>query len=338
MSHIFDALQKSEAERSGIDLSALAAATELLEVAERQAAVEHETAAPSETAVAPAVIADAETALPLEAAPSLRPGLAFPSDEEPARTSDQVNQFSQFQALRVLVPLQSRLVCVTDKESLAAEKFRFVAVRLRQLQQSRALKTVLITSCVPKEGKSMVAANLACTLARRARQKTLLLEGDLRRPSLAQMFGLGRIPGICEWLQGESGPATSIYRLEGPDLWILPAGSTPRNPLELMQSGRLSALMDQLKAWFDWIVVDSPPVLPLGDTSVWMRLADGILLVTRQGTSEKRQLQRGLETIEQSKLIGALLNCSTNTAHSDYYSYYRDNPHAASQPTSHSRK
>jgi len=113
----------------------------------------------------------------------------------------------------------------------------------------------------------------------------------------------------------------NIYRLEGPGCWFLPSGSSPRNPLELMQSGRLNALMDQLAASFDWIVIDSPPVLPLGDTSLWMRQADGVLLVTRQGATEKQKLQRGLEAIEKSKLIGALLNSSREAASSDYYSH-----------------
>jgi len=90
----------------------------------------------------------------------------------------------------------------------------------------------------------------------------------------------------------------------------------------LMQSGRLTALMDQLTTWFDWIVIDSPPVLPLGDTSIWTRLADGVLIVTRQGATKKQQLQRGLEAIEQSKVIGALLNSSREAASSDYYARY----------------
>ena len=336
MSYIFDALQKSEAERSGIDLGTLAEATELLQVAELQAAAEREILVQCETAVAPAIITNPETLLPLQAAPAFPPALEFPSAAEPEATNAQIDQFSQFQSLRVLVPLQSRLVCVTDKESLAAEKFRFLAVRLRQLQQSRPLKKVLITSAIPQEGKTMVAANLACTFARRAQQRTLLVEGDMRRPALSQIFGLGKIPGICEWLQGESGPRTSIYHLEGPGLWILPAGSTPRNPLELMQSGRLSHLMDQLTAWFDWIIIDSPPVLPLADTSVWTRLADGILLVTRQGTTEKQQLRRGLEALESKKLIGVLLNCARHTAHSDYY--YHPGPTISSQPNDGSTK
>ncbi len=323
MSHIFDALQKSEAERSGIDSGALAAATELLQAAELRASGARETTVQSEAAVAPAVIVDSDAQPPLPAGPSFPAALEFPAATRPAAATGQLNPFGQFQSLPVQVRPESRLVCVTDKESLAAEKFRFLAVRLRQLQQSRALKKVLITSAIPQEGKTMVAANLACTLARKAGPRTLLLEGDLRRPALAQMFGLGKMSGICEWLQGVSGPSTSIYHLEEPGLWILPAGSTPGNPLELMQSGRLSTVMDQLSAWFDWIIIDSPPVLPLADTSVWMRLADGILLVARQRTSEKKQLQRGLEAIESKKLIGALLNCSTNAAHNDYYDHYR---------------
>jgi capsular exopolysaccharide synthesis family protein len=316
MSYIFDALQKSEAERSGIDRKGLAAATDVLQVAERQAVQNGGNHGQAAT------VADREAAFPLEDAPAPTDSLQFPVSAEPA-TKSFVDQFSQFQSLRIMVPLQSRLVCVTDKESLAAEKFRFLAVRLRQMQQTRSVKKVLVTSSVPQEGKSMVAANLACTLARRARQRTLLLDGDLRRPSLSNIFGLGKIPGICEWLQGDSGPAECIYHLEDAGLWILPAGSTPRNALELMQSGRLSALMNQLTAWFDWIVIDSPPVLPLADTSVWMRLADGVLLVARQGTTEKRQMQRGLEVVDRSKLIGALLNCSSNASHNDYYYHYK---------------
>jgi capsular exopolysaccharide synthesis family protein len=309
MSHIFDALQRSEFEQSGSDAPVAAVATELLQAAERKTGVERGSTVEREV-------------LPEHEAVVEMPAFAELSSVAEQPTQPAVDQFSQFQPLRVLVPPQSKLVSLTDKESLAAEKFRFLSVRLRQLKQSRPLKKVLITSSIPQEGKSMVAANLACTLARRAQQKTLLLEGDLRRPALSQMFGLGKLSGITEWLQGERGAASSIYRLEDPGLWILPAGSSPSNPLELMQSGRLSALMDQLSAWFDWIVIDSPPVLPLGDTSVWMRLADGILLVTRQGATEKKQLQRGLEAIEQSKLIGALLNGAIDAAHSDYYQRY----------------
>jgi capsular exopolysaccharide synthesis family protein len=238
-----------------------------------------------------------------------------------AERPEPADFLNQLPSLPVSLFPNSRLVAIGEEESLGAEKFRFLAVRLRQLRQSRTMKKVLITSTIPQEGKSTVAANLACTLARRKPHKTLLLEGDLRRPTVAQKFGLRNVPRLSECLRGES-ESMNIYRLEALGLWVLPAGSAPENPLELMQSGRLSSLMDRLTSWFDWIVIDSPPVLPLADTSIWARLADGILLVTRKSVTEKQQLLRGLEALERSKLLGALVNGSTDAAHSDYYQRY----------------
>jgi capsular exopolysaccharide synthesis family protein len=323
MSRIFDALQRSEAERSGANGAQTPDATELLRHAERRAVAEWaETAPQPEEAVV-------EVPLPrnghVPAAKAPEPSAAKSSrkrtsvETDPAQPQERPAIFDQFQMLRVSAPAQGRLVSVSDKESPAAEAFRLLAVRLRHLRRDRPLKKVLITSTIPQEGKSTCSANLACSLAMRAQQRTLLLEGDIRRPSLAPMFGLAPRPGVCEWLREERELADCIYFLEGPGLWFMPAGSSPSNPLELLQSGKLSRLMEQLAELFDWVVVDSPPVLPLADTSVWSRLSDGILLVTRQGITEKRQLQRGVEAIEPQKLIGAILNSSNSSPHSDYY-------------------
>jgi len=303
MSHIFDALQRSESERTGTEVSSFSLATELLQAAEEKM----RTAGTNGQVVA----SEADRSSADHSSSDQNP--LFPVDLE------------QCPRLSVSIPSDSRLVSIEKEESLGAEKFRFLAVRLRQLRQNRPLKKVLITSTIPEEGKSTVAANLACTLARRKPQKTLLLEGDLRRPNITAQFGLGKLPGLCEWLRGETA-TINIYRLENLGVWMLPAGSAPENPLELMQSGKLSPLMDQLEAWFDWIVIDSPPVLPLADTSLWSKLADGILLVTRRGTTEKQQLQRGLEGIDKSKLLGALVNSSSNASHADYYQRYGYTP------------
>jgi capsular exopolysaccharide synthesis family protein len=294
MSRIFDALQRAESESTGNDSSAFSVATELLQAAEEKMRR-----------------GDAVLELPARKE-SLATVTAAPAP---------VEFLEQCPVLPVSISPESRLVAVGREGSLGAEKFRFLAVRLRQLRQTRPLKRILITSTIPQEGKSTVAANLACTLARRKQHKTLLLEGDLRRPTVSEKFGLGKVPGLCEWLSGET-ESQNIYRLENLGLWILPAGSAPQNPLELMQSGKLPGLLDQLQDCFDWIIIDSPPVLPLGDTSIWSRLSDGILLVTRKGTTEKQQLQRGLEALEKTKLLGALVNSSENAAHSDYYQRY----------------
>ena len=296
MSNIFDALQRAESENAGasnLSSSSLALATELLQAAELKVQ---------------------GTAL-REPEPNVE---AFDANP-PGPTSPE--GLDRCPLLAAAIPEESRLVSVAHEGSLGAEKFRFLAVRLRHLRQNRPLKKVLITSTIPQEGKSTVAANLACTLARRRNQKTLLLDGDLRRPTMATQFGVGKVPGLCEWLSGRT-ESFNIYKLESLGLWILPAGAAPQNPLELMQSGKLSLLMERLESWFDWIVIDSPPVLPLADTSLWSRLADGVLLVTRKGTTEKQQLKRGLEAIEKSKLLGALVNSSANAAHTDYYQRY----------------
>ena len=306
MSRIFEALQRSESERSGVATAPPALATELLQAVEREA-----------SALAPKDLPANELA---------------PHDfveEEFAENDLVANDFSQFQSLPVSLPPDSRLICLTAPESLGAEKFRFLGVRLRQLQHTRPLKKLLITSTIPEEGKSTVSANLATILARKQQPKILLMDGDLRRPSLSKQFGLGKLPGLSEWLNGELRPIECIYRLEGPNSWFLPAGRPPENPLELMQSGRLSKLMEQLAGWFDWVIIDSPPVLPLADTSVWARLADGILLVTREGTTKQRQLQNGLQALEESKLLGAIVNSSASTDHTSYY--YRYGPEASRQ-------
>jgi capsular exopolysaccharide synthesis family protein len=304
MSRIFEALQRSESERSGTPLAPSALATELLRAVEREAS----DLAPKDSPANELAGNDfAETEFATN-------DLA----DEDFTNSD----LSHFQSLPVSLPPDSKLICLTAQESLAAEKFRFLGVRLRQLQQTRLLKKLLITSTIPEEGKSTVSANLATILARKQQPKILLLDGDLRRPSQSKQFGLSKLPGLSEWLLGEPCPIKHIYRLEGPNLWFLPAGRPPENPLELMQSGRLSKLMEQLTAWFDWIIIDSPPVLPLADTSVWARLADGILLVTREGTTKRRLLQRGLQALEQSKVLGAVVNSSASTDHTNYYTRY----------------
>ncbi|HTZ95259.1 MAG TPA: CpsD/CapB family tyrosine-protein kinase [Terriglobales bacterium] len=328
MSHIFDALQRAETERSGAELDDFALANELLKLAEAEATSIAERQAPPP----PIQVPEARTAEPAHAAGTPERGMTESRLVE-SIIPPKIN-FEQFENLPIVMSANSKLVSITEKDSLAAEKFRFLAVRLRQLQQSRQLKKLLITSTIPEEGKTTVSANLACTFARRKQQRTLILEGDLRRPTLAKQFGLGRVPGLSEYLQGESDVIHSIYRLDALGLWILPAGRAPQNPLELMQAGKLSPLMDQLCNWFDWIVIDSPPVLPLADTSVWARVADGVLIVARPGKTEKHHLQRGVEALDRSKLLGALINSSANVARSNYYYRYGPKSQESTKETS----
>jgi len=285
MSQIFDALHQSQDDRAGANPARkFATAKELLQAVEQVAEVSAESAS---------------KAIP-------------PTSREPRR---------QFPTAKISLQPNNKLVCFSATESLAAEKFRFLATRLRHIQQKRSLKCVVITSSVPEEGKTMVAANLACSLAA-GRQNVLLIEGDLRRPSLGQTLGLGDLPGLSQLLQTQPEYASNIYSLEATGLCVLLAGNIHANPFEFMAAGKLSLLVEALSQQFDWIVVDCPPLLPLADTSLWVRLAEAVILVARPGVTTKRQLQRTLEAIEQPKLLGAVLNSSTEAANNTYYHHY----------------
>jgi len=329
MSRIFDALQRSGTEQSGVEYPDLVSiVTEVFEAPREQRSIA-EPATSAEPAAQPAFVQSINVQPINVQSISVQPISVQPVPVQPANVPTTTTEpFTKevtgdgpldFPSLEVSVLPSSRMVFLNEPDSLAAEKFRFLGVRLRQLQQSRPLKKVLVTSTIPEEGKSTVSANLAGVLARR-KQSVLLIEGDLRRPTLAQQFGLGRLAGLGEWLQSGRQTVSNVYRLEGPDFWFMPAGNPPENPLELLQSGRLSYLMGQLANLFDWIIVDSPPLLPLADTTVWSRVTDGTLLVAREGKSEKKQLQRGLEALKKSDLLGVVLN---GCAHPDHKSYYQ---------------
>ena len=291
MSNIFEALQRAEAERSGGSLPKNAdSVADLLQEIEEEI--------------------DRKQSLS-ELPPSAKP-------ESPEAGS--------FVSAKVLLPApaaDSRLVCLTDQGGLAAEKFRVLGLKLRHLRERRKLKRIVITSSIPEEGKSLIAANLALNQSRSKILKAVLIDGDLRRPELASRFGFHRnLAGLSEVLRGERQLSDVVYKLEGSGLWFLPAGVTPENPIELMQSGRLQQTLEQLETFFDWIIIDTPPLLPLADTPLWMKLADGVLLVTREGVCEKKQLERAVEVIDRSTMLGVIVNSCSSNEQKYYYARY----------------
>jgi len=318
MSQIFDALQRSDAEQNDKGSGSDSRATELLQRAELRTGGSHP---PVESAVWNSVITPEPVITIAEPEKKSTTGIAAALQVAATMLpkEERIEGPLQCEVLTIDPPVEGHLVSLPDGGTPASEAFHLLGIRLRHLRRQRPLNKLLITSTIPQEGKSMVAANLACTLALRTQQKVLLLEGDVRRPTQSKIFGVSNRAGICNWLNGEKSLIHCMYRLEGPGIWILPAGEATGNSLELLQSGRMTPMMEQLTSWFDWVVIDSPPILPLADTSVWTNIADGVLLVVRQGTSQKRQLERGLEAIGTQKLIGALLNSAKGVPHTDYY-------------------
>ncbi len=269
----------------------------------------------------------------LQRSESERAGLSFVETElgpEFLLATENREVLDEFRSLIPSPGPDSRLACISDPTSLAAEKFRTLAVRLRQLrqssQQSSQLKRVLITSAVPEEGKSLCAANLATSLARNREQRTLLIEGDLRRPTIRQSLGLSPVSGLTDWLRGDVVLDEILCRIDPPGCWFLPAGRPVENAMELMEAGKMSELFDRISPMFDWIVIDSTPVVPLADAVVWARHSDGVLLVAREGKTEKQPLTKAVEILSRNNLLGILLNGSTNTNYNHYYHTYVSRP------------
>jgi len=213
---------------------------------------------------------------------------------------------------------ETRVVTITDQSSLGAEKFRLLRTRLRHLQDRGNLKEIVVTSSASAEGKTTVAVNLAISLARHSSQKVLLLEGDLRCPALQDKLGLRGLRGLRDWFENQEPLPHFVYRLEGYQLWFLPAGHPGEDALKILQSDRFAENRSRLRDHFDWIVVDSPPLMPLADVHLWVERADGVLLVVRDGTTRRETLAKGLNGLNGAKLLGVVLNDSPSL-NRDYY-------------------
>jgi capsular exopolysaccharide synthesis family protein len=248
--------------------------------------------------------------------------------QETAGTRGTVEPKSAFElekarSVMVQPPLSSRLVAWTTPNSLGAEKFRALAVRLDDMRRHHQLKSLQVTSSVINEGKSFVAANLAVTLAKYSGSKTLLIEGDLHRPTLASMLGLKDLQGLSEWWSSRNQDLSRfLVRLTGTALWFLPAGKACDRPSEILRSAQLAEAFAQLAGRFDWVVVDSTPMLPVIDANLWSRLVDGTLLVVREGVAPLKALKNGLQSLDNPKLIGVVINEASEFDQVDYDGQY----------------
>jgi capsular exopolysaccharide synthesis family protein len=235
----------------------------------------------------------------------------------------KVFEIEKARSVMVQPPPTSRLVAWTDPNNLGAEKFRALAVRLDHLRRQHELNSLQVTSSVINEGKTFVAANLAVTLAKYSGSKTLLIEGDLHRPTLASMFGLKELQGLSDWWSGGSQDiARFLIRFTGTALWFLPAGKACDRPSDILRSTQLAEAFAQLAGRFDWIVVDSTPMLPIIDANLWSRLVDGTLLVVREGMAPLKALKNGLQSLDHPKLIGVVVNEASEFDQIDYDGQY----------------
>lgn len=199
------------------------------------------------------------------------------------------------------------LVAATEPGSAAAEQYRLLQTRLEAHDATRRTQVLLITSPQLGDGKTTTSANLALTMASEFEHKVVLVEADLRRPTLAAHFGLRVEHGLVDVLMGGLPLEAALVRVPGHQLTLLPAGAEAARSTELLASSMMHRVLDELRARFDHIVVDTTPVA-LADTHVLARLADGVLVVVRAGVTPRPALERALASIDRERLIGIVLN------------------------------
>jgi capsular exopolysaccharide synthesis family protein len=208
-----------------------------------------------------------------------------------------------------------------DDNARGTEEFRTLRSRLYNAREKMTLKKILVTSALPKEGKSFTSANLAQVLVRQHGRRVLLIDADLRGPRLHLMLGTSASPGLSDYLQGGSDEIAVMQRGPMENLFLIPSGQQISDPAELVANGRLKILLDRVEALFDWIIIDSPPAVPVSDASLLAKACDGVVMVVRSDATPVDMARRAREEFPDQALVGIVLN-GMNHESSHYSRYY----------------
>jgi len=222
--------------------------------------------------------------------------------------------------------LDGKLVGGDDTPLVVIEQYRRLAASLHQLQADTGLKTMMVTSATPREGKTLTIANLALTLSGSYRRRVLLIDADLRRPSLHEVFRLPQTSGLSEALR--SGIRPHLLELS-PFLSVLPAGHLEGDPLSALTSDRLPALVEQCTNAFDWVLLDAPPIGFMPDGNVLARLAKAVVFVIAADITPYSTIERAIAEIGREPIVGIVLNkvdVKRMPSGAEYNEYYAHPP------------
>jgi protein-tyrosine kinase len=210
-----------------------------------------------------------------------------------------------------------------DIGKVGAEGFRTLRSRLFQIASTRRLRRLLITSSVPAEGKTFVATHLAKSIIQQPDQRVLLIDADLRAPQLNNALGTASTPGLAEYLQGQADEYAVIQKNPSSNLCVIPCGARVSNPSELLLSSRMKELLDRVTPAFDWVILDSPPSLPVHDANNLAGLCEGVLLIVRAGKTDYESAKKAALEFQHKNLIGVVLNrvSEAELKGSYYYGY-----------------
>jgi capsular exopolysaccharide synthesis family protein len=221
------------------------------------------------------------------------------------------------------------LVAATAPHSPAAERYRSLRTRIAQVEQGSMRRVLMLTSPGRGDGKSLTTANLGITMAQEFQRRVIVVDADLRQPSVHSLLGLPRGPGLSDVLLGGAALEDVIVTIPEYHLSIVPAGLPPEQPTELLGSTGMRRVLEWLRGQFDRILIDTAPVAPLADAGVLARLVDGVLLIVRAHRTTLPAIERALVEVDSSRVLGLVLNDAAAPDATDYLARAADLDHAA---------
>lgn len=216
------------------------------------------------------------------------------------------------------------LISYMDPKSLNAEQFRTIRTNIEFAQLDKSMKNLLVSSSIPAEGKSTVASNLAYVIAQ-TDKRVLLVDADLRKPTVHRTFKLNNEQGLTTLLSNADLKFNQVVQHSRDlNLYFLPSGPIPPNPSEILGSGRMTLLMQELGQYFDIVIYDAPPITAVTDPQILATKVDGVVMVVRQGYTRKEEVKKAKEALDNvnANILGYVMNGKEIKDSAGYYTYY----------------
>lgn len=255
-----------------------------------------------------------------ERAPQAAPAVAPPAAAEfprPEVTAPAVTPL----ASRFGAADRGKLVIGDDADPALVEQYRHLAAVLHHAQGESGCRSVMVTSALPSEGKTLTATNLALTISESYQRRVLLIDADLRRPRIKEVFGLPNGEGLTDSLNNPRGGKLPVHQIT-PTLWVLTAGRATADPMSTLVSSSMKHLLDEAREAFDWVVVDTPPIAILPDANLLASMIDTALLVVSAQATPYPMVQRAAQAIGPSRILGVVLNRAEQSGMPSGYGYY----------------
>jgi exopolysaccharide/PEP-CTERM locus tyrosine autokinase len=235
----------------------------------------------------------------------------------------QVAAVESSKALSDKNKIDKNLITLLKPQSFESEQFKILRISLLFPASGKPARSIMVTSAVPGEGKSFVAANLAVSIAQSINEHVLLMDCDIRKPRIQSCFGFSNVPGISDYLASKTPLSSLLLKTVLKKLTILPGGKPVHNPSELLSSKKMSELLDEVKTRYKdrYIIIDSPPPRFIAESNAIAKQVDGIIVVVKYGSTSREAVKDLVESLRKEKILGVIVNRFDLSSLNNYYNY-----------------